>query len=74
MSIAFEHIELAAMQLDVHERARLAEHLLATLDEEDEIHHAWLAEAERRAQAIDDGTEQTLPLEQVLAELRAKHR
>ena len=39
-----------ALQLDPHDRAKIAAELLASLDEhEDEVHAAWAAEIARRA-------------------------
>ena len=46
-----------AMTLPLDERARLAEELLASLDEkEDEVEAAWAAEIQRRAQEVREGT------------------
>ncbi|MBW3565149.1 MAG: addiction module protein [Acidobacteria bacterium] len=45
-----------AMNLPLDERARLAEDLLASLDEkEDDVEAAWAAEIQRRAQEVRDG-------------------
>jgi putative addiction module component (TIGR02574 family) len=45
-----------AMDLPPAERARLAEELLASLDErEEDVERAWAAEIERRAQEIRNG-------------------
>jgi hypothetical protein len=49
MIIPPEDIEAAALQLTQAERAKLAERLLVSLDEDDEILAAWVEEAERRA-------------------------
>lgn len=38
-------IQARALQMPLHERARLAQLLLASLDEEDEIEWAWAEEA-----------------------------
>jgi putative addiction module component (TIGR02574 family) len=43
-----EEIEAAAMHLTVQERARLAERLIASLDEDSEIEQAWVSEMDRR--------------------------
>jgi putative addiction module component (TIGR02574 family) len=45
-----------AMTLPLDERARLAEELMASLDEkEDQVEAAWAAEIQRRAQEVRDG-------------------
>jgi putative addiction module component (TIGR02574 family) len=66
-----EEIESAAMQMTKSSRARLAEMLLVSLDEEDEIEAAWGAEIERRVHEIDSGDVDLVPGEQVMAELRS---
>ncbi len=45
-----------AMNLPLDERARLAEELLASLDEkEEDVEAAWAAEIQSRAQEVRDG-------------------
>lgn len=48
-------IEAAALQLPLTARAHLAEHLLVSFEDGDEILTAWIAEAERRAEAHTKG-------------------
>ena len=67
-----EDIEAAALQLAPAERAHLAERLLVSLDEDDEIMAAWMEEAERRADAFDRGEMGTIDFDESLARLRAK--
>jgi len=52
-----------AMKLDVHDRAALAERLLASLEElsEEESAHLWAEEAQRRLQAYRAGCAQAVP-------------
>lgn len=64
-------IEAAVLQLPQTERAHLAERLLASLDEDDEILVAWIAEAERRADALAKGDTTCMPLDQAMAKARA---
>lgn len=66
-------IQSEALRLDPQSRARLAECLLASLDDlaEAEIQRLWLDEAERREREWDEGRVEGVPAEQVLAELRA---
>jgi len=54
----------------------LAEHLLESLDSEDQkrIDALWAEEAERRDQEIEDGTVTAIPGEEVMNRLRARYR
>lgn len=66
-----ETIEATALQLPHADRVHLAELLLASLDEEDEILAEWVAEAERRLDAMERGEVQGIPIEDALVQLRA---
>lgn len=67
-----EDIEAAALQLAPAERARLAERLLVSLDEDDEILASWVAEAERRGDAYDRGEMEAIDFDESIARLKAK--
>jgi putative addiction module component (TIGR02574 family) len=67
-----EDIEAAALQLAPSERAHLAERLLVSLDEDDEILAAWVDEAERRADAFDRGEIETVDFDEAIAQARAR--
>src|SRR5574337_460745 len=67
-----EEIEAAALQLAPTERARLAERLLASLEEDDEILAAWVEEAERRADAFDRGEMEAVDADEAIAQARAR--
>lgn len=71
MQTTFETIESEALKLSVTERAKLAEHLIASLDEDSEIDDAWGAEVERRIAEIEAGTTQLIPAAEVIANARA---
>ena len=73
MSANFDDILSAALSLSPGARAMLADHLLESLDDESQkrIDAMWAEEAERRAQAIDEGRVKLIPGDEVLAELRA---
>jgi putative addiction module component (TIGR02574 family) len=71
MQTSFETIESEALKLTVVERAKLAEHLLASLDEDSEIEEAWAVEVERRIAEIDAGTVQLIPAAEAIASARA---
>ena len=74
MAANFDDILSAALSLSPGARAMLADHLLESLDaqEEKRIDAIWAEEAERRAKAIDEGRAKLIPGEQVMAELRAR--
>ncbi|MBA2669131.1 MAG: addiction module protein [Gemmatimonadetes bacterium] len=67
-----QQIESAALELPLHERARLAERLLASLDHDTAVEEAWAAEIERRVQGFRSGAVVTYPDDDVLAEARAR--
>jgi putative addiction module component (TIGR02574 family) len=50
-----DQLETAVLQLPASERARLAERLIASLDEDAEVEREWRLEAERRDQELADG-------------------
>lgn len=56
-----------ALSLDVHERAALAERLLASLDEltEEEAERLWAEEAQRRLEEYRAGRAKAVPAEEV---------
>ncbi len=70
MRSIIEEFESAAMKLSRAERARLAERLIASLDEDVEIEQAWAEEVRRRVEELRSGTVQPIPGEQVFAELK----
>lgn len=69
---SLEDIEAAALQLAPSDRAHLAERLLVSLDEDDEILAAWVEEAERRADAYERGEMGAIDFDESIARLRAK--
>lgn len=64
-------IEAEALKLSNAERAQLAEHLIAGLDEDTEIEEAWAAEVDRRIAEIDSGQVEMIPAADVIARARA---
>lgn len=74
MAANFDDIIKDALSLPPGARAMLADHLLESLDweQQKEIDAAWAEEAERRMQEIRDGKVQTIDGEQVMRELRAR--
>lgn len=74
MQINLEQIEAAALSLPPDGRARLAERLLASLEDDPDVTVAWIAEARRRDAEIESGRVSPLPAEEVFAKARAKLR
>ncbi|WP_374277488.1 addiction module protein [Azonexus sp.] len=67
-----EDIEAAALQLAPADRAKLAERLLISLDEDDEILASWVEEAERRGDAYERGEMEAIDFDESIARLKAK--
>jgi hypothetical protein len=63
-----QQLEEEALELDLDERAALAEKLLRSLEgiSEAENERLWFAEAERRQQEIQSGQVEVLPGDEVL--------
>lgn len=71
MSDLVEELSRRARALPPEERVRLAEELLATVQEVDsEAEAAWDEEIKRRIAEIDSGTATLIPAEEVFAEVR----
>jgi putative addiction module component (TIGR02574 family) len=70
--MSIQELEAEALKLPSHERARLAEALIASLDEEDEISTAWADEAERRDAELRSGAVKGVPAEEVFDRIRAR--
>jgi putative addiction module component (TIGR02574 family) len=69
-------IEEEALRLPLEARAGLAQKLLLSLEspDEEEIAEEWLAEAQRRARELDEGTAKPIPAEDVRRKARALFR
>ncbi|CAD6877020.1 MULTISPECIES: addiction module protein [Methylomonas] len=65
-------IEREALHLPAAERAKLAHNLLLSLENlsDAELHEAWLDEAQRRADEIDQGLVELISAEEVSAKAR----
>jgi len=72
----YEEIMSAAMALSPNEREMLAEHLMESLDadEQERINRLWAEEAERRNKEIEDGVVKAIPGEEVMNRLRARYK
>jgi putative addiction module component (TIGR02574 family) len=71
MTLPFEMVEAQAMALAPSDRARLIEHLVHHLDDEQSIDEAWMQEAMRRDRDMDLGIGIGLPHDQMMEKLRA---
>mgnify|MGYP001163224288 FL=1 len=75
MNVSPEQLEAELLQLPPHVRARLAEALLASLDEPDsELDLAWGEEAERRAVELRSGNLGPVAAEDARARARSQLR
>ena len=67
-----EDIEAAALQLASGERAKLAERLLVSLEEDDEILASWVEEAERRGEAHERGEMEAIDFDEAITQARTR--
>lgn len=74
MPMKVKEIEKEALRLSSHERALLVEHLIGSLEPDDDpdAERAWIEEAERRYQNYKAGKGKTIPAEQVFKDARMK--
>ena len=68
-----QKIEDEALHLPREDRAHLIQRLVLSLDSPspDELRSDWLAEAQRRAKELDDGTVQAVTGDEVLKKARS---
>jgi putative addiction module component (TIGR02574 family) len=71
--VNIQAIEQEVLHLPIEERARLAEKLLASLENlsDQEIERLWLVEAQRRAAEIDCGSVRMVSAEEVELRIQA---
>ena len=72
MSLTYQQVANAAMQLTPDERVDLAEKLWVSVDSPEAVATAWDVEIERRVAQLDAGEVETIPAEAVIAALRAR--
>ncbi|HXJ96293.1 MAG TPA: addiction module protein [Terriglobia bacterium] len=72
--MSVEELEAAALKLDMHERARLAETLLGSLEDlsSAEAERLWAQEALRRLVELDQDPTASRPAEDVLRGVRSR--
>ncbi len=71
MSSQLDIVEAQALKLLPEERARLADRLISSLFEGQEIEDAWAAEVERRIGEIESGRATLVPAADAIARARA---
>jgi len=71
MSSQLEMLEAQALKLSPEERARLADRLIASLFQDNDIEDAWAVEVERRIKEIEAGSAQLIPAADAIARARA---
>jgi putative addiction module component (TIGR02574 family) len=69
MTPRVERIEAELLDLPTEDRARIAERLIASLDQDAESDTAWRAEVERRLADLDGGTVGTVSLDETISEI-----
>ena len=67
-----DQLERELLKLPAADRARLAERLIASLDEDPEVEAAWKAEVRRRDAELESGAVSAIPVEDALRAIRAK--
>jgi putative addiction module component (TIGR02574 family) len=65
-------MEHELLKLPAAERARLAERLIASLDEDSAVEAAWIAEVRRRDEEIRSGAVKAIPVEDALSSIRTR--
>ena len=72
MTMTLDDLEAEALQLPAHLRARLAETLISSLDEEAELEQVWADEAERRYRELVADAVSSTPAAEVFAKARSR--
>ncbi len=67
-----ETLEAEALKLPRSHRARLAEALISSLDDDSDAEEAWENEADRRYQQYLAGEEEAIPATEALAQIRSE--
>ena len=76
MSESVNDLESKLMKLSAQERARLAERLISSLDQEadPEAESLWIQEAERRLDELESGSVAGIPADRVFKKARSTLR
>jgi putative addiction module component (TIGR02574 family) len=71
MSNQLDMVEAQALKLSPEDRARLADRLITSLFDDQEIESAWATEVERRIEEIEGGRAKLIPAADSIARARA---
>jgi putative addiction module component (TIGR02574 family) len=71
MSAQFDRLKTEALKLSAEERAELADRLLASLFENEEIEEEWAVEVKRRIAEIESGRAKLVPAAEAIARAHA---
>ncbi|MGC1272420.1 MAG: addiction module protein [Planctomycetaceae bacterium] len=74
MQQSLEEIESTVLALPREDRARLAERLMDSLDDEKSVEAAWRATVRRRVEELRNGTARTVDGDGVFESLKALYR
>ena len=66
----YADLEKEVLHLPLPERSRLANRLLESLDDAEDMSEEWLLEIRHRSRSIDDGTAILVPHDQVMENAR----
>jgi len=70
--MTIDQLEQEVLKLPAEQRAKLAERIISSLDEEAEIEVEWLAEVRQRDAELDDGRVEGIPLKDALVSVRSR--
>ncbi|MGH9066013.1 MAG: addiction module protein [Acidimicrobiales bacterium] len=70
MSTLLATLESEALKLSREDRVLLADHVLASLQEQNEVEEAWSVEVERRLAEVEGGDVRLIPVEQAIQRAR----
>jgi putative addiction module component (TIGR02574 family) len=70
MSTHLATLEAEALKLSPEDRVLLADHVLASLREQNEVEAAWGVEVERRLAEVEAGDVRLIPVEQAIQRAR----
>ena len=72
MSTSLEAIQAEVSRLSPADRSRLLEHLIASLEVDEEVEAAWEAVADEREADVAAGKVRAIPFEEAIARLEAR--
>ncbi len=72
MTTSLEVLEAEALKLAPADRSHLLARLIASLDADPEVEHAWELEADRREASLDSGCAIEVPGQNAMSRLRSR--